>query len=318
MSLNLYEFKENFYTQNGEDGIIKKILSELKIECGFFVEFGAWDGKHWSNTYRLYKEKWKGCLIEVDKTRFKKLCENIPEDHIIKVNSAVEQTGANSLDNILKKYEIQKVDILSIDIDSDDLRIWEGITEYRPAVVVIEYNSVIPFDTRFVNPKGKMYGNGALSIYESAKRRGYTLVEGTDHNLFFIQDKYMGKTDITEKTLQEIRDQTYQLRYFFGYDGTLLHDFKMLNEAGITEFFPIPWAINFGIQPIPKVFRKVRDRINFFGLIIFFISAVFRSPIQFLTLINLSVKKLFHGRTFWGSLMLLLKKDNLVKNLKKD
>ena len=62
MKINLFDFHKNIYSQNGEDGIIEKLVSVLKIGSGFFVEFGAWDGKHWSNSYNLYQNGWHGCL----------------------------------------------------------------------------------------------------------------------------------------------------------------------------------------------------------------------------------------------------------------
>jgi len=318
MSINLYDFRGNLYSQNGEDGIIEKLLSILKIDTGYFVEFGAWDGKHWSNTYRLYEKGWKGCLIESEVDRFRALCNNIPDDNVLKVNSRVAESGENSLDEILKRNGIGNVDFLSIDIDSDDLRVWEAVKSVDPPVVVIEYNSVIPFDTRYVNPIGKMHGNSALSIVESAQDRGYSLVEGTDTNLIFVKEDLIGSTDAIRKSLQEIMDQTYQLRYFFGHDGTLLHDYAALNEEGITEIFPIPFQMTFGVQPVPRPFRRIRNRINFPGFLFFVFSAILRCPVQLFKLVRLFVRTLSKGRSLPEIISLLLNKESLVRALKEE
>ena len=49
-------FKKNIYSQNGEDGILEEILKKLNIKKnGWCCEFGAWDGKHGSNTFNLVK-----------------------------------------------------------------------------------------------------------------------------------------------------------------------------------------------------------------------------------------------------------------------
>ena len=316
MSQNLFEFRENVYSQNGEDGIIEKLLSELKLYTGYYVEFGAHDGKLWSNTYRLYEKGWNGCLIEADDERYRKLCINVPEDKILKIKSTVAETGDASLDNILERNGVTRVDLLSIDIDSDDLRVWEGVKRYDPAIVVIEYNSTIPFDTRFTNPTGTTHGNSALSIKESANDRGYALVEGTDTNLIFAKADLIAATEIHEKSLQEIRDQTYQLRYFFGQDGTLLHDFKLLNDASMTELYPIPWVMTFGRQPIPRLLRRMRYGVNYPAFVYFAVTSLVLSPIQFFRLAGVSLRTLAKGRSTSELLRLLIDKERLVGILK--
>ena len=53
----LNEFAGNVTSQNGEDGLIAKALSLLPDLTLWCVEFGAWDGKHLSNTYDLVDSK---------------------------------------------------------------------------------------------------------------------------------------------------------------------------------------------------------------------------------------------------------------------
>ena len=139
---------------------------------------------------------------------------------------------------------------------------WEGVQHYRPKIVIIEYN-LIPFDTRFVNPIGKSYGNSALSVVESAERRGYQFVEGTNTNLFFVDQIIERRQHTLVRRCKKFGTVTLQLRYFFGYDGTLLHDYKLLNDAGIVEVVPIPFTFSFGLQPIRRIFYCVDDKINF-------------------------------------------------------
>jgi hypothetical protein len=42
----LYEYFENFFSQNGEDGIISFIFENLNINSGLLLEVGDHDGKH--------------------------------------------------------------------------------------------------------------------------------------------------------------------------------------------------------------------------------------------------------------------------------
>ena len=318
MVVDLYTYRNNVFSQNGEDGILNKLLQLMNIAEGYFVEFGAWNGIYWSNTYSLYKKNWSGCYIEANTSRFQALCKNVPEDRVLKLNKCVTETGTNALDSLLISNNVTAVDLLSIDIDSDDLRIWESVIAYFPTIVVIEYNSSIPFDTRFVNPPGKQYGSSALSIVEAATKKGYRLAEGTDTNLIFIKNNATQKLDIHWKSLQEIRDQTVQLRYFFGYDGTLLHDFQSLNEMGVTEYYPIPFSTTLGIQPIPKIIRKVRDGTNFTGLIYFSLVALIRTPIHFFRLVTGIFRYLSCQADGLSWFRLLFDKRKLIAHLKED
>jgi len=316
LTVNLYDFRRDDYSQNGEDGILEKLLACLGIETGFFVEFGAWDGKHLSNTYNLYRSGWKGCYIEADPARFSDLEKGIADPDVIKINAMVGTSGANTLDRLLAGKGIEKVDLLSIDIDSDDLKVWEGVTAITPDVVIIEYNPVIPFDTRYVNPPGEMHGNSALSIVESAEARGYALIEGTDTNLIFLRKERLSAAGLAAKPLQAVKDQTFQLRYFAGYDGTFLHTFDKMNDAGIREFFPVPWALSFGIQPVPKIFRKYRDRPNYGALAVFMLEALVRAPLQLYRLCRFAFGAVSGGDGIPGLVRKLRDKSGLTKSLK--
>ena len=51
------KYARNFYTQNGEDGVIEQLLSELEITSGICIDIGAWDGVFISNIYNLWRYK---------------------------------------------------------------------------------------------------------------------------------------------------------------------------------------------------------------------------------------------------------------------
>ena len=116
----LKEYKRNVFSQNGEDGIIEKILDILPEKNNWAVEFGAWDGEHLSNTYNLIDNFGYSCvLIEGDIKKYTDLL-NLCEIHesIFAVNKFVNSKGDNSLDNILRKTVIRtNFDDLSIEID---------------------------------------------------------------------------------------------------------------------------------------------------------------------------------------------------------
>ena len=261
LAVDLHEFRDDIYSQSGEDGIIAKVLEVVGIQEGFFVELGAWDGEHLSNCRSLIDRGWRGCFIEGDPRRYRELCRNIAGDQVIKINAYVGVAGDDCLDRVLRRSEIESVDLLSIDIDSDDLALWRSLEGYRPAVVVIEYNPTIPFDTRYVNPVGQRHGNSALSIAEHAAAIGYDLIEGTPQNLILVAAERNAGGAFRVKSLQEIKDRLdLQSRYFFGFDGTLLTESPVLRDAGITELFWIPWSRVVGHQPVPRWLRRYSDQ----------------------------------------------------------
>lgn len=247
------------WSQHGEDDIVDSLLQQIGISNGFFVEFGAWDGKHLSNTYSLYERGWSGCYIEGNPSRVADLTRNCPEERVIKVCSFVEASGPCSLDNILADHNVLEVDLLSIDIDGDDYLVWQSVNHYLPKILVIEYNSTIPFDTRYVNPQHQSHGNSALSIKELSEEKGYILAAGTPTNLIFVTAKLANNYRIPEITLQTIQDTNRGPRYFFGYDGTLVRIPSALRAEGIEEILVIPWTGCPVPQPLPRIFRRFCD-----------------------------------------------------------
>ena len=111
-------------------------------------KFGAWDGIYLSNTYNLVKSGWNAIYIEGDKKRYKDLLKTQAKNpKIIAINQYISKSkfSNSSLDNILKKTSIPvDFEILSIDIDSFDLEVWETLSSYNPKIVIIEINSAYP------------------------------------------------------------------------------------------------------------------------------------------------------------------------------
>jgi len=189
------QFKKNYFSQNGEDGIIQKLLEQLRLGKNLFTcEFGAWDGIFLSNTFYLVKKyNSKALMIEGDKKKYKDLIKTSKQyPNIIPINKFVTPNGNNSLDRILEENNFPiNFDLLSIDIDSNDLEIWESLKKFRPKIVIIEINSSIePNIFQKHNINLKMQGNSFSSTVEVAKKKNYFLIAHTG-NLIFVQNKFL-------------------------------------------------------------------------------------------------------------------------------
>ena len=189
----LSKFKKNIYSQNGEDGVIEELLKKLNLEKnGWCCEFGAWDGKIGSNTFNLVKNyNFKAVYIERDKKKFndlKKTEEKYP--NILAINKSINR-NINSDDSLRKVLERTKIpidfEVLSIDIDSYDLDVWETLEKYRPKIVVIEINSSIK--PGIIQKHGKNnQGNSFSATVNVGRKKGYVLVCHTGNCIFVKED----------------------------------------------------------------------------------------------------------------------------------
>lgn len=255
----LNEFRFNITSQSGEDGILEKVFELIPNRNNWCVEFGAWDGKHFSNTYNLLQNKgWKGILIEASSKKFKELTNRYNNNNSVYViNRFVDYQGNNSLDNILKDYEIPSdFDLLSIDIDGNDYHVWDSIKKYHPKVVIVEYNPTIPNDIEFIQIKdlNLNHGSSILSLVKLGKEKGYELICSTISNLLFITKEYYNLLNIHDNSIEFINPQKVAPRIFQLYDGTLV----------LTEKFNLVWAPRikveeFDLQVIPKYGRYMAD-----------------------------------------------------------
>jgi hypothetical protein len=285
----------NVYSQFGEDGIIKTLINQLGIRNGLFCEFGAWDGSHLSNCRNLLDLGWHGVMIEGDKKKFRKLTSNLGGNlNVSLINAFVEVSGFNSLNQILGNNEMFKehegLDILSIDIDGDDLNVWKNFTISRPHIVIIEYNNSIPLDLDYINPPGLNHGNSAKSTISHAKDSGYSLVSATTSNLFFINcDSIPEEFAYDLPEIYDLHIFAEQQRFFFTYDGAVISS-KAGNHS-LNEIFVVPWTTFLSSQFIPKSLRKL-SRLPRFKFIYSTLKLLIFRPTLFKVIFRLAVKVL--------------------------
>ena len=195
------KYAKNVYSQNGEDGIVEELLKRLNIENGWVCEFGAWDGKHLSNTFNLIENKnFNAVLIEGNKGKYKDLLKTVKEfPKIVPIQAMVDHNdSSNSLDNLLKKTDIPNdFEILSIDIDSYDYQVWKSLKVYKPKIVIIEINSSVKVDdSEWIHTPGKYGGTGFKPTLELGIEKGYKFILHTG-NMFFIRSDLFDKLNIT-------------------------------------------------------------------------------------------------------------------------
>lgn len=228
-SCYLLKCRNNVTSQCGEDGIIPKFFEIIGYGSKWCVEFGAWDGKLFSNTYNLIANgDWNGVLIEGSATKFVDLLKTYQENpRAICVNGVVQpQKGKDSLDDHLSRTGIPRdFDLLSIDIDGNDYHVWDSLAEYRPRVVIIEFNPTIPNDIIFIQDRDMSvnHSSSLLAVVELGKSKGYELVCVSRWNAMFVVAEEFPKFNITHNSPDDLYFPPREGKYFQGFDGTLFH-----------------------------------------------------------------------------------------------
>jgi hypothetical protein len=222
-SLQLQRHRRVYFSQLGEDGLLEYVLSKLPARNKWCVEFGAWDGQHLSNCYHLIRSHgYKSVLIELDSERSASLQRNMQPYGAICLNRKVGYHGNEKLDLILSETPIPSdFDVLSIDIDSDDLRVWEAAVLYRPKVVIIEINIRDLPGVERVNVPGSpnvwgVSGNSISSMSALAKTKGYSLLAMVGCNAVYVRIDLLSLFHAGEPSVADV----------FTYEG---HSFRELS-----------------------------------------------------------------------------------------
>jgi hypothetical protein len=258
-SAYLRKFRKNITSQCGEDGLIEKILEIIGMTNKWCVEFGAWDGKEFSNSWALINNHgWNSVLIEANQKKFRELEGYYAgNDKAITVNALVDvNAGNNSLDAILAHTPIPAdFDFLCIDIDGCDWHIWDSLANYHPRLVLIEFNPSIPNHVSFVQDKDMNVNQGSSlrAMIELGKKKGYELVATTEWNAFFVKASDYSAFGIDDNSIDSMHSiDAAESAFFQLFDGTVA-------LCGCTKLLwcGVPIAQE-DIQVLPRALRRYR------------------------------------------------------------
>jgi hypothetical protein len=203
----LLPFERKVFSQNGEDGIVEEIFHRIGTTPGkSAVEFGVEDGSE-CNTRLLKDQGWS--VLQMDGQHHEK--SEVKEEFILPDN----------INKLFKKYKVPyDLDLLCIDIDSNDYWVWKSIsTDYKPRLVIMEYNATIsPSESKSVayDPdmswdKTNYFGASLLALYRLGKSKGYELVYCNDNgvNAFFVRADLMNSSLVSATPTQAYRGPSF-------------------------------------------------------------------------------------------------------------
>ena len=148
----------------------------------------------------------------------------------INTEVSCQPTSPQSLLSILKR-DAQKLpfdfDFLSIDVDGIDYWLLVNVLEggYRPKCICIEFNPTMPTDLIYIQPRDDNIRHGSsLSAMVELANSGYTLIETTLFNAFFIRNELYDKyfiNEVPDTSIEALHEITMGTELYQLYDGTL-------------------------------------------------------------------------------------------------
>lgn len=178
---DLEKYGARVRSQNDEDGILTYLFSV--IPGNVFVEIGVGPGEGGlleGNCVRLREQGWVGAMFDL-RAHCDVVAAHVTPDN---VNALIMGCGG--------EYTFG-FDLLSIDIDGQDLWIWEAVL-FRPFVVVIEYNAGLGGQVSVSVPRNDVFrwdgtrhfGASLRALEAIGVRKGYVLVYANGVNAFFV------------------------------------------------------------------------------------------------------------------------------------
>ncbi len=197
-SLTLYGY--SVYSQADEDGILHEILQRIRLARGKFLEIGVGDGRE-NNTAYLLAQGWSGGWVDASHAQSVSIRKGLAPLLTSGQLSFSEMmvTPGNIGDVERTSVPFAAVDIFSLDIDGQDMHVATAIfkhSDFKPKVVIVEYNPVFPPPIEFVMPPGGQswttgdyFGVSYAAWVKFFDRHGYTPVacSTSGSNIFFVR-----------------------------------------------------------------------------------------------------------------------------------
>ena len=196
---NLIPFGFKVFSQTDEDGIINEIFNRIGTTNKQFLEFGV--NSEFNNTTYLLMKGWKGVWLESSGWKFinikKKYSSSIINGSLKLYKKRITVENVNKE---IKSLNLNKfIDLLSLDIDGNELYVLNKLKTISPRVIVVEYNAKFPppirksikYDPKFIWKYDDYFGTSLQLLEDNLKNFGYVLagcnILGV--NAFFIKKK---------------------------------------------------------------------------------------------------------------------------------
>lgn len=230
------------FSQNGEDGVIDYLVSNLTSSNKYFIEIGSSNGLANNSAYFALVKQFCGLMVEGNKLHSKltRIIYNIFNKGVAVRNIFVD---LENIDELLAESITISPDIFSIDIDGNDYYLVEAMLEkgFKPKICVVEYNAnygpeksiTVPYSPDFnyakAHPSRLYYGVSITAWRKLFAKYGYDFVtvESNGINAFFILKEEFPKDFMSGKTRVFFKDHKIELQLF---KKTWSERFKLISD----------------------------------------------------------------------------------------
>jgi len=206
-STDLCDYEFRIFSQWGEDGIIQYLTRSIPEISRTFIEFGVEDFSESNCRFLMLKDNWSGYVIDGshDHIRAIQAKDYYWKHDLTAVEAFIDKDNINGL---LENSRFgTEPGILSVDIDGVDFFVLDALSDWRPSIVIVEYNGLfgfkdpvsVPYSPAFsrfeAHYSGLYWGASLTAFHELLRDRGYALV-GTNRvgsNAFFVRRDHLGQ-----------------------------------------------------------------------------------------------------------------------------
>jgi FkbM family methyltransferase len=183
-----------FGTWGGENGVLAKVFDTIPTGPGFAVEFGQRTVGAGTVAKLVKARRWGVLYMDPQAGAAPPTMPGEPA-----VTLARHVVTPNNVNELFARYAVPLgFDCLVIDIDGNDYWVWRALApEYRPALVVIEFNTHVPagvlatlaFYEQWQYVPGTDYGASIAAMQRLAAEKGYRLIHvHGPWNLYFLRN----------------------------------------------------------------------------------------------------------------------------------
>jgi hypothetical protein len=194
------------FSEFEEDGHLLYLLTLAGSASRTVVEISSQDGRTCMATNLLVHHRWRGFLFDGDPVWVDEGRRFFAKHLATRAMPPVMRSEWFTRDNVNRVLASagvpDEVDVLSLDIDGNDLHLWSAMS-MRPRILICEFNNAVPSDLALTIPYRPDFNYAALppdqAFFRSAslaayvavsRRKGYRLVgiNALGFNAIFLRD----------------------------------------------------------------------------------------------------------------------------------